>query len=71
MASITRSLLASDLHGTLIPFEREAQRLREVADFSGAIRRTHNVGVAYVTGRHLSLAKAGIAEFDLPVRPIS
>lgn len=64
--SITRSLLASDLDGTLIPLERDAQRLREVAEFVSAVDASVNLRLAYVTGRHLSLARKGIAEIGLP-----
>jgi sucrose-6F-phosphate phosphohydrolase len=64
--SITRSLLASDLDGTLIPLERDAQRLREVAEFVDAVEGSVNLMLAYVTGRHLSLARKGIAEIGLP-----
>lgn len=64
--SITRTLLASDLDGTLIPLERNAQRLREVAGLVDAVEASPNLQLAYVTGRHLSLARAGIAEVGLP-----
>ena len=64
--SITRSLLASDLDGTLIPLERDAQRLREVAELVEAMRASAGLQLAYVTGRHLSLAEQGIAEVGLP-----
>ena len=64
--SPTRSLLASDLDGTLIPLERDAQRLREVAEFVRAVAETVNLSLAYVTGRHLSLAREGIAAVGLP-----
>lgn len=63
---ITRSLLASDLDGTLIPLERDPQRLREVAEFVRAVAESVNLSLAYVTGRHLSLAREGIAEVGLP-----
>ena len=64
--SITRSLLASDLDGTLIPLERDAQRLGEVAQLVAALRERPELQLAYVTGRHLSLAEQGIAEVGLP-----
>lgn len=67
VASITRSLLASDLDGTLIPLERDANTLREVADFATAIRGTDHLILAYVTGRHLALALEGIEELKLPI----
>lgn len=64
--SITRYLLASDLDGTLIPLERTPERLREVGAWAAAVRAHPNLLVAYVTGRHLALAQAGIAEVGLP-----
>jgi len=64
--SITRYLLASDLDGTLIPLEKNAQRLREVEAWVAAVNACPNLMLAYVTGRHLALAKAGIAELGLP-----
>jgi HAD superfamily hydrolase (TIGR01484 family) len=65
--SITRSLLASDLDGTLIPLERDAQRLREVAELVAAMEAAEDLKLAYVTGRHLSLGLAGITEVGLPL----
>jgi hypothetical protein len=57
--SITRYLLASDLDGTLIPLERDAQRLREVEELVRALAASEDLRLAYVTGRHLALAQAG------------
>jgi hypothetical protein len=64
--SITRYLLASDLDGTLIPLERDAQRLREVEELVRALAASEDLRLAYVTGRHLALAQAGIEEIGLP-----
>jgi HAD superfamily hydrolase (TIGR01484 family) len=64
--SITRYLLASDLDGTLIPPERDAQRLREVEELVSAMEASEHLMLAYVTGRHLSLAQTGIEEIGLP-----
>jgi HAD superfamily hydrolase (TIGR01484 family) len=61
--SITRTLLASDLDGTLIPLEQTDLRLREVQDLVGVLQ---NLELAYVTGRHLSLAQQGVAATGLP-----
>jgi HAD superfamily hydrolase (TIGR01484 family) len=61
--SITRTLLASDLDGTLIPLERTEKRLREVRELSSLLLE---LDLAYVTGRHLSLAQRGVAETGLP-----
>jgi HAD superfamily hydrolase (TIGR01484 family) len=64
--SITRYLLASDLDGTLIPPAWDAQRRSEVAELVSAIEVNGNLILAYVTGRSLSLAQAGIADIGLP-----
>lgn len=64
--SITRSLLASDLDGTLIPLERDAHRLREVLQLVEALEAARGLRLAYVTGRHLELALEGIEEVGLP-----
>ncbi|MGB8331001.1 MAG: HAD-IIB family hydrolase [Polyangiales bacterium] len=63
---ITRCLLASDLDGTLIPSGRNAQHVREVADLVSAIAANASLMLAYVTGRHLSLAQSGKREIGLP-----
>jgi HAD superfamily hydrolase (TIGR01484 family) len=54
------------LDGTLIPLERDAQRLREVEELVRAFEASGDLRLAYVTGRHLSLAQAGIEEVGLP-----
>mgnify|MGYP001828647120 FL=1 len=64
--SITRNLLASDLDGTLIPLERTPERLAEVRTLVDALERADGLQLAYVTGRHLALARSGIAEVGLP-----
>lgn len=64
--SITRNLLASDLDGTLIPLERTPTRLEEVRALVDALERAQGLQLAYVTGRHLALARSGIAEIGLP-----
>ncbi|MGB5285190.1 MAG: HAD-IIB family hydrolase, partial [Polyangiales bacterium] len=64
--SVPRSLLASDLDGTLIPLERDSQRLREVTQFVDVVDDSVNLMLAYVTGSHLALAREGIAEVGLP-----
>lgn len=65
--TIPRTLLASDLDGTLIPLERDAKSLRELGELVAAIKATPSLQLAYVTGRHLSLAEQGIAEVGLPL----
>jgi sucrose-6F-phosphate phosphohydrolase len=59
-------LLASDLDGTIIPVESHPEYRREVARFSRAIREDRAGRLAYVTGRHLSLALHGVDEHALP-----
>jgi HAD superfamily hydrolase (TIGR01484 family) len=59
-------LLASDLDGTLIPTRDDPggqAAIRVVAD----LRLREDLLLAYVTGRHLELARAGIAAHGLPV----
>jgi HAD superfamily hydrolase (TIGR01484 family) len=65
--SITRTLLASDLDGTLIPLDRDAHHLQGVEEFVRAVNAAPGLGLAYVTGRHLALAEDGIAEVGLPL----
>ena len=64
--SITRTLLASDLDGTLIPLERTPERLREVEQLVASIEAAEELQLAYVTGRHLELGLEGIREVGLP-----
>jgi HAD superfamily hydrolase (TIGR01484 family) len=61
-----RRLLASDLDGTLIPLDRHPQRARELADLTGRLEARETLLLAYVTGRDLDLALAGIREHKLP-----
>jgi len=64
------ALLASDLDGTLIPYEESAEQRQALARFrewfAGASPRDGRPLLAYVTGRHLALAEHGIAAFGLP-----
>ena len=59
-------LLATDLDGTIIPVDPRPGYAQEVARFSRAIRTSGDGRLAYVTGRHLSLALAGVQEHGLP-----
>lgn len=59
------TLLASDLDGTLIPPNETRERLREVRRFRQVVDAM-GLTLAYVTGRHLSLALDGIRRFGLP-----
>lgn len=59
-------LLASDLDGTLIPPRALREDLPGVAAFGRAVRARPDIGLAYVTGRHFSLAMEGIHETGLP-----
>ncbi len=64
-------LLASDLDGTLIPYETDDRQLQALARFrllfSAPIPGRHRPWLAYVTGRHLALAEEGIRQWGLPV----
>jgi sucrose-6F-phosphate phosphohydrolase len=60
-------LLATDLDGTVVPVETRPGYSQEVARFSTAIRENGDGRLAYVTGRHLPLALAGVKEHGLPI----
>ncbi len=59
-------LLASDLDGTIIPLEWNDLRRAEVEELALAMGARDDLAVAYVTGRHLSLALEGIRYYGLP-----
>ena len=62
----TSTWLFSDLDGTLIPLDSNPQNnddLKTLADLLTA----KNIGLAYVTGRHLSSAVDAKDQFDLPI----
>ena len=62
-----RTLLASDMDGTVIPLEVNPEREKEIAFFADAVDSAKELTLAYVTGRDLPLALKGIQEFGLPV----
>lgn len=59
-------LLASDLDGTLIP-PAEVRDGGGIEELSHELERRADIVVAYVTGRHLELALAGVALHALPM----
>lgn len=61
-----KSLLASDMDGTVIPLDQEGERHKEIAQFRILIENNPDLMLAYVTGRHLELGLAGVQEFCLP-----
>ena len=61
-----RSLLATDMDGTVIPLELSSGREEEIAEFREAVEGAHRLTLAYVTGRGLALARKGIRQFQLP-----
>lgn len=63
-SSATRTLLASDLDGTLIPPTHAPEPLRALRRFNEKIR-AGGLCLAYITGRHLELALQGIDAFGL------
>lgn len=64
------SLLASDMDGTVIPLDKRAERALEIEQFNRLIAGRRNIALAYVTGRHLQLGLAGVAQHGLPVPDI-
>lgn len=61
-----RSLLASDMDGTVIPLDESPGREEEVAELRAALEREESLILAYVTGRDFALARKGIRDYDLP-----
>lgn len=59
-------LLASDMDGTLIPLESGAEWEREIAGFNALVQAHPELLLAYVTGRHLQLAREGTRRHGLP-----
>ncbi|MDY6830054.1 MAG: HAD-IIB family hydrolase [Pseudomonadota bacterium] len=68
MATELRFLFAADLDGTLLPNTRLPAPPDCVAATHALLQRLHNEGIptAYVSGRHLALAQAGCATYNLP-----
>lgn len=64
---VNRTLLASDMDGTVIPLEEGPEREAEVAEFRRAVEEAQDLILAYVTGRGLGLATKGIRQFKLPM----
>ncbi|MHB8864362.1 MAG: HAD-IIB family hydrolase [Pirellulaceae bacterium] len=62
---MTRLLLCTDLDRTLIPNGTQPESSRAKERFHRLVNRKE-ITLAFVTGRHLSLIKQAIAEFDLP-----
>jgi len=61
-------LLASDLDGTLIPPSDSARRREGLTRFAEVVDGARpRLALAYVTGRDLGLAKAGVEQWALPV----
>jgi sucrose-6F-phosphate phosphohydrolase len=58
-------LLASDLDGTLIPFESDQQFRTSIEQLANALA-TNSTHLTYVTGRRLGLALEGLQEHRLP-----
>jgi HAD superfamily hydrolase (TIGR01484 family) len=60
------SLLATDLDGTVIPLDSDPRHDGPLEALRRAFSERGNLRLAYVTGRHLELARAGIDEHRLP-----
>ena len=59
-------LLASDMDGTVIPYDQEPERAAEITEFYRLVHQHANVCLAYVTGRHFELGLEGVKEYALP-----
>lgn len=60
------NLLASDLDGTLIPLSEDNKLIRAIDTFSENFQNSSNTKLAYITGRHFSLALEGLNKYKLP-----
>lgn len=61
-----KSLLASDMDGTVIPYVTNKHRLAEIHSFKIIMEDAAELSLAYVTGRHLELGLAGVKKWGLP-----
>jgi len=61
-----RSLLASDMDGTVIPLEEGPRWEADVAELRRAVEEREELILAYVTGRDFAMALRGIARYHLP-----
>lgn len=67
MQQPNRILVASDLDGTLIPSRNTGNARRAVVEFRRVVASSEGrVLLAYVTGRHLTLALEGVSGWGLP-----
>ena len=62
----TRWILATDLDGTIIPPQGAEAVGPGLSEFRELLGTRSDVVLAYVTGRHLELARKGISLLDLP-----
>ena len=68
MKAAPDTLLAADLDGTLIPTIDTPAHRRALSDFRDAVADAGgSLRIAYVTGRHLELAREGINAWSLPL----
>lgn len=58
-------LLATDLDGTLIPLEGDAEHPRSLEELPRELE-AEGIDLAFVTGRHLGLVREAMADHDLP-----
>ena len=62
----TSIVLACDIDGTMVPTEPHRDSLRAITDLSNLLDAAKYIDLAYVTGRHFSLAQEAIEEYQLP-----
>lgn len=60
-------MLASDLDGTVIPTTDAVAYSTDIIRFASLVRDRNRFSLAYITGRHLELALAGIDQYGLPM----
>jgi sucrose-6F-phosphate phosphohydrolase len=65
-----RSMLATDMDGTIIPLEVNPERKAEIGRFRDEVESKQEFCLAYVTGRDLPLAEKGIRQHELPLPDI-
>lgn len=60
-----RSVLATDLDGTLIPLSGNSQNQADLLTLAEKLRQ-HEIALTFVTGRHLESVRRAMAEHNLP-----
>ena len=64
-ATDTRRVLATDLDGTFIPLDGDAQNRSDLRTLTEHLAH-HDITLTYVTGRHFESVASAIEQFQLP-----